>query len=429
MANFVEHYELTERIKQVNGASWWRGWDGKLERDVSIWTLPIADPRVLKLQASASAAANLQDPRVLRVLDIVKNQTHFAVISEWVQGVTVAERVLGRAPLKDAVEIVSSVIECLSSAHAQQVFHGAVGADDVIITNAGIKIRGFGIAGVLTESFGITAEAADIAAVGAIGYAAVTATWPLLTASTLPAAPSVNGVVVLPSQLTPKLAPLWDDLVQQTVPTVNSNLDPNLKITDLAELLKSTLPKSKFAQLPSIDLPPSTITRNGLIVSLVVIASLLVAGSALVFTSLIDPTAINQGPVVQTGTDLRTELLPVASVQLIKADEAAKTVDITKVINMPTGFGLQIKLKERRTVQRVELDLNINGVDLTAQVSSTAITSPTAVGVLGEITEAASSVIIFGPRFVTGEYVTIWFTIPAGTNLQISRVGVYGALS
>ena len=429
MANFVEHYELTERIKQVNGASWWRGWDGKLERDVSIWTLPIADPRVLKLQASASAAANLQDPRVLRVLDIVKNQTHFAVISEWVQGVTVAERVLGRAPLKDAVEIVSSVIECLSSAHAQQVFHGAVGADDVIITNAGIKIKGFGIAGVLTESFGITAEAADIAAVGAIGYAAVTATWPLLTASTLPAAPSVNGVVVLPSQLTPKLAPLWDDLVQQTVPTVNSNLDPNLKITDLAELLKSTLPKSKFAQLPSIDLPPSTITRNGLIGSLVVIASLLVAGSALVFTSLIDPTAINQGPVVQTGTDLRTELLPVASVQLIKADEAAKTVDITKVINMPTGFGLQIKLKERRTVQRVELDLNINGVDLTAQVSSTAITSPTAVGVLGEITEAASSVIIFGPRFVTGEYVTIWFTIPAGTNLQISRVGVYGALS
>ena len=429
MANFVEHYELTERIKQVNGASWWRGWDGKLERDVSIWTLPIADPRVLKLQASASAAANLQDPRVLRVLDIVKNQTHFAVISEWAQGVTVAERVLGRAPLKDAVEIVSSVIECLSSAHAQQVFHGAVGADDVIITSAGIKIRGFGIAGVLTESFGITAEAADIAAVGAIGYAAVTATWPLLTASTLPAAPSVNGVVVLPSQLTPKLAPLWDDLVQQTVPTVNSNLDPNLKVTDLAELLKSTLPKSKFAQLPTIDLPPSTITRNGLIGSLVVIASLLVAGSALVFTSLIDPTAINQGPVVQTGTDLRTELLPVASVQLIKEDEAAKTVDITKVINMPTGFGLQIKLKERRTVQRVELDLNINGVDLKAQVNSTAITSPTTVGVLGEITEAASSVIIFGPRFVTGEYVTIWFTIPAGTNLQISRVGVYGALS
>ena len=429
MANFVEHYELTERIKQVNGASWWRGWDGKLERDVSIWTLPIADPRVLKLQASASAAANLQDPRVLRVLDVVKNQTHFAVISEWVQGVTVAERVLGRAPLKDAVEIVSSVIECLSSAHAQQVFHGALSADDVIITNAGIKIRGFGIAGVLTESFGITAEAADIAAVGAIGYAAVTATWPLLTASSLPAAPSVNGVVVLPSQLTPKLAPLWDHLVQQTVPTVNSNLNPNLKITDLTELLESTLPKSKFAQLPTIDLPPSTITRNGLIGSLVVIASLLVAGSALVFTSLIDPTAIDQGPEIQTGTDLRSELLPVASVQLVKEDEAAKTVDITKVINMPTGFGLQIKLKERRTVQRVELDLNINGVDLTAQVSSTAITSPTAVGVLGEITEAASSVIIFGPRFVTGEYVTIWFTIPAGTNLQISRVGVYGALS
>jgi hypothetical protein len=429
MANFVEHYELTERIKQVNGASWWRGWDGKLERDVSIWTLPIADPRVLRLQASASAAANLHDPRVLRVLDIVKNQTHFAVISEWVQGVTVAERVLGRAPLKDAVEIVSSVIECLSSAHAQQVFHGAVGADDVIITNAGIKIRGFGIAGVLAESFGITAEAADIAAVGAIGYAAVTATWPLLTASTLPAAPSVNGVVVLPSQLTPKLPSLWDHLVQQTVPTVNSNLNPNLKITDLTELLKSTLPKSKFTQLPTIDLPPSTITRNGLIGSLVVIASLLVAGSALVFTSLIDPTAIDQGPEIQTGTDLRSELLPVASVQLVKEDEAAKTIDITKVINMPTGFGLQIKLKERRTVQRVELDLNINGVDLTAQVSSTAITSPTAVGVLGEITEAASSVIIFGPRFVTGEYVTIWFTIPAGTNLQISRVGVYGALS
>jgi hypothetical protein len=429
MANFVEHYELTERIKQVNGASWWRGWDSKLERDVSIWTLPIADPRVLKLQAAALAAANLHDPRVLRVLDVVKNQTLFAVISEWVQGVTVPERVLGRAPLKDAAEIVTSVIECLSAAHAQQVFHGALGADDVILTNAGIKIRGFGITAVLTETFGISAEQADIAAVGAISYAAVTATWPLLTSSSLPAAPSVSGVVVLPSQLTPKLAPFWDDLVQQTVPTVNSALNPGIKITDLANLLKSTLPKSKFAQLPTIDLQPSTITRSGLIGSLVLIASLLVAGSALVFTSLIDPTAIDQGPEIQTGTDLRSELLPVASIAVIKDGETAKTIKVGKVINIPAGYGLQIKLKERRTVQRVELDLNLNGVDLTAQVSSTAITAPTDAGVLGEITEAASSVIIFGPRFVTGEYVTIWFTIPAGADLQITRVGVYGAPS
>jgi hypothetical protein len=426
MTKFVEHYELTERIKVVNGAAWWRGWDSKLERDVSIWTLSIDDPRVLKLKASAAAAANLHDPRVLRVLDLVANDQVFAVISEWVHGVTVAERVLGRAPLNNATEIINSLIECLTSTSQQEVYHGALTADDVVLTSGGIKIRGFGIAAVITEPFGITSQQADIAAIGAISYAAVTATWPLLTACSLPAAPSVNGLVVLPSQVTPKLPQIWDNLAQQTLPTINPTVDLNLPIAQLPQLLKPAGAKAKFANFPTVELPPSTISRRGLIGSLTTIALLLIAGSTLVFTSLINPDALNQPIDNQTGTDLRTELLPVAEISIIDSTGTAKLVKPNQNLVVSSDFGIQIKLKERRTVQRVELDLSVGGVDLVAQVSSTAIVNKSEVGLLGEVVEAASSAIIFGPRFVTGDYVTVWFSVPTGGSVQISRLSVYG---
>jgi hypothetical protein len=426
MTKFVEHYELTERIKVVNGAAWWRGWDSKLERDVSIWTLPIDDPRVLKLKASAAAAANLHDPRVLRVLDLVANDQVFAVVSEWVHGITVAERVLGRAPLNAASEIVNSLIECLASAAQQEVYHGALTADDVVLTSSGIKVRGFGIAAVLTEPFGVTSQQADVAAIGAIGYAAVTATWPLLTACSLPAAPSVNGLVVLPSQVTPKLPGIWNSLAAQTLPTINPAVDPNLTAAQLLQLFAPPTTKSKFGNLPTIELPPSTISRRGLIGSVTTIALLLIAGSTLVFTSLVNPNALNQPIDNQTGTDLRTEQLPVAEIFIIDAAGELKLVKPNQNLSVSNDFGIQIRLKERRTVQRVELDLSIGGVDLVAQVNSTAITAKSELGLLGEVVEAASSAIIFGPRFVTGEYVTVWFNVPAGGGVQISRLSVYG---
>ncbi len=426
MTKHLEHYELTERIKQVNGASWWRGWDSKLERDVSIWTIPADDARVLKLKASAAAAANLHDPRILRVLDVVGDEKLFGVVSEWVHGVTLAERVLGRAPLADAQPVVTSLIEALATAHQQQIYHGALTADDVVLTSSGIKIRGFGISSVLIEPFGITEAESDLSAVGAIGYAAVTASWPLLTNCTLPAAPTSNGLVALPSQLTPKLPASWDNLAKLTLPTVNPTVDLTRPIATLTEVFSST--KTKFNNLPGIDLPPSTISRSGLISALATIAVLLIAGSALVFTSLSTSTTTNPLADNQTGTDLRNELLPVAQINVITGD---KTTLITpgSSFTVADGQAIQIQLKERRTVQRIEIDLAVAGVNLMAQVTDTAITEKSNIGKLGELTEAASTAIVFGPRFVTGSYLTVWLELPAGENVQITRVAAYGTPS
>lgn len=427
MVKQLEHYELTERIKQVNGATWYRGWDSKLERDVSIWTIPISDPRVLKLRASAAAAANLHDPRVLRVLDVVSDEKLFGVVSEWVRGVTVAERVVGRAPLADAESIVRSLIECFSLAHQQQIYHGALSADDVVLTSSGIKIRGFGIAAVITEPFGITEAQADFSAIGAVGYAAVTATWPLLTNSSLPPAPTTSGLVALPSQLTPKLSSSWDQLATLTLPTVNPNLNLDLPITELTSVF--TKPKSKFNNLPNIELPPSTISRTGLIASLSTIAALLIVGSALVFTSLTAPTVSNPLEDSQTGTDLRNELLPVAQIVVLSETAKPKLIPSGESFSVASGQAIQIKLRERRTVQRIELDLAISGANLMVQVTDSEITTRSSLGKLGELSDAASTAIVFGPRFVTGNYLTLWVELPNAGNVQISRVAAYGTPS
>ncbi len=426
MPKHLEHYELTERIKQLNGATWWRGWDSKLERDVSIWTLPIADPRVLKLKESAAAAANLHDPRVLRVLDLVADENLFGVISEWVHGVTLAEQVIGRAPLKDAEVIVTNLIECLTQAEAQQVIHGALTPDEIVLTQAGIRIRGFGIASVLTESASITPQS-DFAAVGAIGYAAVTGYWPLLANCTLPPAPSNAGVVALPSQITPKISAAWDQLAKESIPTINPAADLSRSVAELKDCFTSTK-KPKLGSLPNIDLPPSTITRSGLIGALTTIAVLLVAGSVLFFTSLSNNPTTNLPSDNQTGTDLRNEILPVASVSLLADSELSAVADPTN-FSVSSGQAIQLKLRERRTVQRIELDISVGGTNLTAQVTSDAITSQSSTGKLGELADAPTTAIVFGPRFITGEYITIWVEIPSGQSVQFSRVAAYGTPS
>lgn len=432
MPKHLEHYELTERIKQVNGATWWRGWDSKLERDVSIWTLPITDPRIDKLKTSAAQAANLHDPRSLRVLDLVSDESLFAVVSEWVHGVTVAERVLGRAPLKDAEVIVKSVIECLAQAHSQQIYHGALTADDVVLTSSGIKIRGFGIAAVLAESTGITTQQADLVSVGAIGYATVTGSWPLLTPCSLPAAPITNGLVALPSQVAPKLTSAWDQLMQQSVPTINPKLSLDQPIIELAQVFNS-LKRTKFANLPQLDLPPSTISKSGLIGALATIAALIVIGSALVFTSLSEDTTSNPLADTQTGTDLRNEVLPVADISILTQTSPGVTelteVNLNKSFTLTSGQAIQIQLKERRTVQRVELDLNIAGANLIAQVTNESVLEKSDTGRLGELLQSPTTAIVFGPRFITGNYVTVWLELPGGGSVQISRVAAYGTPS
>ncbi|MBM3690908.1 MAG: hypothetical protein FJW76_02705 [Actinobacteria bacterium] len=426
MVKQLAQYELTERIKQQNGASWWRGWDNKLERDVSIWTIPHSDPRLPKLKSSAAQAANLSDPRILRVLDVVEDSEVFAVVSEWAHGVTISERVLGRAPLKNAKEIVLSLIECISSAHNQQVYHLALTADDIVLTNSGIKIRGFGIASVLNESQVQSTPDADIAAVGAIGYASVTGTWPLLTKCALPAAPVTNGLVAKPSQLTPKLPAFWDNFVFHTVPTINTNLTYQ-PVSQLASYLQDR-PKEKLTSQGLTDLPSTKISRRGLITALFSIAALFITGYLLVFSSLSGDNQTNPLSEVETGTDLRNEELPVATLTILR-DGNLKTISGKRPFTLQNGQAIQIQLKERRTVQRVELDLVVGGANFLAQVTDTAVTIKSDNGKLGDINEAPTTAIIFGPRFITGNFITVWVELPEGGSVEITRVATYGTPS
>ena len=426
MAKQIEQYELTERIKQVNGASWWRGWDSKLERDVSVWSIPITDARLEQLKQSAAAAANLHDPRILRVLDVVWNDEIFAVVSEWAHGVTISERVLGRAPLKNAQEIMQSLVQCISQAHNQGIFHNALTADEVVLTASGIKVRGFGIAGVLSGNSITKAKQADLAALGAIGYAAVTGTWPLPTTCNLPPAPISGGVVALPSQVTAKLPNYWDEFVSHSLPTISASAD-QVSISELSKYLQEQ-PKAKAKDSYVFDLPPTKLTKRGVLGALAGIAVLFVAGYFLVFASLSSEIQSNPVADVETGTDLRNEELPMAAM-LILTDGESKAISGKRPFTITNGQALQIQLKERRTVQRVELDLSVGGANLFAQVSDNAITIKSDLGKLGEVSEAPTTAIIFGPRFITGNYVTIWFELTNGDSVQINRVAAYGTPS
>jgi serine/threonine protein kinase len=432
MAQLFGRYELTERLTVDKGAAWWRGWDPQLERDVSIWVISKTDPRANKLVQSATSAANLHDERVLRVLDILNTDQEAAIVSEWAHGVSIAERVAGRAPLRNINEVIESLGQCLLNTHQAGVAHGALKPDDVVLTPSGIKIRGFGIHAALVENaLAVDDFQSDLISVGGVAYAALTATWPLLTKSSLPPATLVGSSVVLPSRVLPGVKGNWDLFVKSTLPTINpSSPSSDLSISSLLELIKAD--EVKIKSIAPDLLPPVTLTKNSFLKMVGIISAVFLIGLSLVFVGLTDEVETQIGINEQTDTFLRTESVPIATVIIVGETDDSRLVSYVLDDNSNTsvslvdGMGIQLKFLERRTVQSVELEFSSPGLDLIAQVTKTAITSPNKEGVLGSIKEAATSAVVSGERFFTGDYLTIWFSLPEGFSGRVSKINVLG---
>jgi len=237
----IDRYTLLELIsvhspgEQFDGyrqfpTEFWRGHDEILDRPVSIRLMRKDDARLNRVLGAARAAALVDDRRLLRILDVLDvpgnagEQTRTAVVSEWVTGQHLADR-LSAGGLFDptvAVEIIVEISRALATCAQHDVGHGRLRPTCILWTEAGeIRIRGLAIDAALFGPIDPAAPDADVDGLGGLLYAMVTGRWPALAIDPqtvrIPLAPAAGRTVPMPSRVRAGVPAEVDDLVNRTV--------------------------------------------------------------------------------------------------------------------------------------------------------------------------------------------------------------------
>jgi hypothetical protein len=214
-------YRLDERLHVAADTEMWRAVDTTLDRAVGVRVVT-AHSREETVDA-ARRAALVEDPRLLRVLDVGSEPPQDGaddvtyVISEFVEGESMATR-LARGPMRASAvrAVVGEAAEALEHARAAGLHHLRLTPASVIMTERdGIKVAGLCVDATLQDhparpggradqdADPDAAARADAVALVALIYAGLTARWPGGEVDGLSAAPLVGGEPVPPADLVP----------------------------------------------------------------------------------------------------------------------------------------------------------------------------------------------------------------------------------
>lgn len=245
LGNILEHrYRVDELIARGGMATVYRGTDLRLGRTVALKVLGgvlANDPGfVERFTQEARATAALAHPNVVAVHDQGISAGFPFLVMEFVQGRTIREVMAQSGPFTSAhaLEIISSVLAGLSSAHDAGFVHRDIKPENVLITNDGhVKVTDFGLARVISETpvsdstgavlLGTMAylspeqvqqlavdQRSDVYSCGILLYEMVTGLVPYTGASPLEVAyQHVNSEVSAPSAIQPDVPPAVDHIV------------------------------------------------------------------------------------------------------------------------------------------------------------------------------------------------------------------------
>ena len=214
-------YRLVDRVAADSGWTMWKAMDETLARPVSVLTFAPGFPRIPQVVTAARAASRLTDPRLAQVFDVEDGGANAAyVVLEWVGGETLTD-LLADGPLDPglACALVAEAARALSGAHAAGQVHLRLTPDALRWTrSSGVKITGLGIDAALAGDSLAGSAAGDPAVtdtvdLGALLYAALTGYWPGESQSGLPPAPTSDGVVCTPRQVTADVSAAIDSVV------------------------------------------------------------------------------------------------------------------------------------------------------------------------------------------------------------------------
>jgi serine/threonine-protein kinase len=159
--------------------------DDRIGRDVAVKVLPAefasdAD-RLRRFEQEARAAGQLNHPNILAVYDIGTHEGAPYIVTELLEGETLADRIKGsRPPVRKALEFAGQIVSGLAAAHERGIVHRDIKPANLFVTADGhVKILDFGVAKLVrpgavdgaSRATTVVEETAAGTTLGTLGYA------------------------------------------------------------------------------------------------------------------------------------------------------------------------------------------------------------------------------------------------------------------
>src|ERR1700675_1193841 len=144
-------YEIVSPVGAGGMGVVYRARDTRLGRDVAIKVLPEAlahdADRLRRFEQEARTIAALNHPNILGIHDIGRHDGEPFLVSEFLEGQTLREKLVGPLPVRRAIEYALGIAEGLAAAHEKGIVHRDLKPENVFVTRDGrIKVLDFGLA-------------------------------------------------------------------------------------------------------------------------------------------------------------------------------------------------------------------------------------------------------------------------------------------
>jgi hypothetical protein len=248
-------YLVQRRVAQHSRYERWVAADQTLDREVVLLCFDADGPVASPALDAARRAAGVDEPRLVRVLDVGRDEATAFVVEESLGGARSVTAVLtdGGLPAEEARRIVGETAAALERARARGLHHGVLTPRSVFRHSDGsIKVRGLATEAALVEADDVAPDQAtrgDTVALVALTYALLTARWPLPGLdSGLEAAPRVVSGIATPSEIAVGVPPDLDLLARRTLTEDSGPQTPG-------ELVEQIGPWSRTPVGAGLDVP------------------------------------------------------------------------------------------------------------------------------------------------------------------------------
>ena len=168
----ADRYRLDALIGVGGFGRVYRGFDTWLDRPVAVKVpkvdRPVGVEEVDQCRIEAKKVARLRHPNIVPVHDVGKDGGSCFIVSEWIEGENLANRIKGgRLPHRQAARVIAEVADALGHAHAHGYVHRDIKPANILLDASGrAYLTDFGIAVVEEELL------KDVGAAGTLPYMA-----------------------------------------------------------------------------------------------------------------------------------------------------------------------------------------------------------------------------------------------------------------